>query len=59
MGTWVCGYGYYDPIPIPVLPDGYDVSPLIYPWIIFCPIPVLLMGFYQAGTWVMGTHCHP
>jgi hypothetical protein len=23
MGTWVYGYGYYDPIPVPVLPDGY------------------------------------
>jgi hypothetical protein len=30
-GTWVHGYGYYDPIPVPVLPDGYDISPFTYP----------------------------
>jgi hypothetical protein len=59
MGTWVHGYGFYHPIPIPTLPNGYNIFPFVYPWVIFYPIPVLLLGFYPPGTRVMGTHCHP
>jgi hypothetical protein len=59
VGTWVQGYGYYNPIPVPVLPDGYDILPFTYPWVIFCHILILLMGIYPPGTRLMGTHCHP
>ena len=59
MGTWVCGYGSYDPIPVPALPDGFQISLFTYPWVNFYSKPVLLLGFYPPGTWVMGTHCHP
>ena len=40
MGTWVRGYELYDPIPVPSLPDGYDIFPFTYPWVIFYPIPL-------------------
>jgi hypothetical protein len=59
MGTWVCGYRFYDLIPIPTLTDRYNIFLFTNPWIIFCPIYVLLLGFYPTGTRVMGTHCHP
>jgi hypothetical protein len=55
--TWVHGYGFYD-LPVPGTPNGYDIIPFTYLWVIFCPIPVLLMGFYPPDTRVMGIHCH-
>jgi hypothetical protein len=50
MGTWIYGYGYYDPIPIPIISDRYDIFSFIYSWVMFYPTPVLLMGFYPTGT---------
>jgi hypothetical protein len=59
MGTWVNGYGSYHPVPVPAPPDGYQFFSFMYPWVLFCPIPALLLGIYPPGTRVMGTHCHP
>jgi hypothetical protein len=54
MGTCVRGYGYCDPIPIPVLRNEYFFS-----FYIPVSLPVLLMGFHLPRRLVMGTHCHP
>jgi hypothetical protein len=43
----------------PFYPMGVSLLLFRYPWAIFFPILVLLMGFYPTGTRVMGTHCHP
>jgi hypothetical protein len=56
MGKWVCGYGFYDLIPIPTLPGGHDIFPFTNSWVL---LPVLLLVFYPAGTRFMSTHCHP
>jgi hypothetical protein len=46
MGKWVCGYGFYDLVPIPAQANGYDIFLFTNLWVIFYLIPVLLLGFY-------------
>jgi hypothetical protein len=43
-------YGFYDPISVPTLSDGYEIFPFTNPWVIFCPKPVLVLDFYPANT---------
>jgi hypothetical protein len=46
MGTWVNGYGSYHPVPVPAPPHGYQFFSFMYPWVLFCNIPALLLGIY-------------
>jgi hypothetical protein len=57
MGTWVCGYGLYDPILVPTLPDGYDIFLFMYRGNFSHKCTA--NGFYLTGTRVMCTHCYP
>jgi hypothetical protein len=49
MGKWVCGYGFYHPIPVPALSDGYDIFPIYKPMGNILSHTRTLIGFLPGG----------
>ena len=48
-GTWACGYGLYDLIPVPALPDGFEIFLFTYPMGNFLSRTLTLIGFLPVG----------